>query len=454
MKARGLTARDLTLSGSEARITQANALQRRTIAGLILLFFALIPFEGVLRKWVLNAVQQPLAFVRDPVLLGIYLLYAAWGDRRKVTWVAIWSAAAAIAVCLVAVEAALHPLPIALYAIGLRNYLLYIPLTFIMRDVITRDDVARYLRFSLMISVPIGVLVAVQFFSPVGSIINKGLDETIIGRFLVAAGVVRPYGPFTFAAAQATFSVLAMANLLVAYDRKQELGLPIWLWIAAAAASFTMGALSGARTYFIGAAGVFAFYFLGSITAPDLSKKAARTTTGLLVVAALLGTFVFVFPLAFQTMSSRQQAAEHAEGSTVARTLSMITTVGTAVDRAEPFGVGIGAGSNAGAFVRGETGAWTLGEYDWPRIVIETGPVFGLSYLAFRALFFALLFAAALRANRERSDSSALTMFGLAGPTLLVAQITGQNQMLSLCWFTCGLTLAMANPPNTMTARR
>src|SRR5438045_3843494 len=46
----------------------------RRIKSLIWIYFALLLFEGALRKWVIPGLATPLLVVRDPVLLGAYAL--------------------------------------------------------------------------------------------------------------------------------------------------------------------------------------------------------------------------------------------------------------------------------------------------------------------------------------------------------------------------------------------
>jgi hypothetical protein len=335
-------------------------------------------------------------------------------------------------------------LPWLVYILGIRYYLAYVPLMFIMRDVMRRGDTDRYIKLMLWLSIPIMLLVMLQFFSPVASNINRGLNDDINGRFLVIAGIVRPYGPFTFTQAQATYSVLSLCGLLIGLERRRALQLS-WLALGVFAfACFAMGALSGARTYFIGAGIVIGFYLLGSFTSPGIRQGGARLLSVAAVVVGFLVVFVFVFPTSFDAMLQRQESTMHGGEDLTRRSLSSFTEVGAAFSDAPPVGLGLGAGSNAGAAARGETADWSLGENDWPRIVMETGPLAGALYISFRIAAFLWIFYESFAANRRTGDVSALVMFGIAGPTLLVQQITAQNQMLSFCWFTCGMTLALA----------
>src|SRR5436853_1312429 len=50
----------------------------RITRGLIWLYFALLLFEGVLRKWILPSLSNPILIIRDPLVVLIYL--SAFGD--------------------------------------------------------------------------------------------------------------------------------------------------------------------------------------------------------------------------------------------------------------------------------------------------------------------------------------------------------------------------------------
>jgi hypothetical protein len=52
--------------------------------------------------------------------------------------------------------------------------------------------------------------------------------------------------------------------------------------------------------------------------------------------------------------------------------------------------------------------------------------------------------AIALRANVAHGDAGPLVIFGYVAPLLFYSQISGQNTLLSFCWFSLGLLLGLA----------
>jgi hypothetical protein len=126
----------------------------------------------------------------------------------------------------------------------------------------------------------------------------------------------------------------------------------------------------------------------------------------------------------------------------------MMTSAIAPMADAPLFGHGAGAGSNIGSYLihNGETLNWSLGEYEWPRIIEELGAIVGSWFLAFRVGLCTWLLAISIRASRKLGDEGALVLFGFSGPLLLTGTITGQNQILSFCWLFVGLTIALARP--------
>ena len=157
---------------------------------------------------------------------------------------------------------------------------------------------------------------------------------------------------------------------------------------------------------------------------------------------ALLMTVVF--PQAWETMTQRQEEAVAAEGSTLSRAFHMATEMFSAIGQAPPFGFGIGAGTNAGIYAATGELAFTLAEYEWTRVVLECGPVFGLLVIGVRVALTLWCGAIALRANVANGDAGPLVIFGYVAPLLFYSQISGQNTLLSFCWFSLGLLLALA----------
>lgn len=411
---------------------------------LIIAFAALILLEGILRKWLLPSVQQPLAFIREPILFLIYAFYARDYGIRK-SWFVPYAIFSALLVALALGQALYYQYPLLVPFLGVRFYIFYMPLAFIMGEVMTDRQMGRLLRFLLWASIPVGLLVFLQFSWPVAHPINKGTSDDIEGRFTVVADIVRPYGPFTFATGQAHFAAMMLAILIISFERSRQYSVPAWLLSLAGGAILTMGALSGSRTYFGFAILVVAAYLLAGLTASRIRAGIKRLILVFGLIMVFVTTFVLVFPRAFESMSHRQESAVASEGSTLGRVVAGLTDVLEPLDHAPAFGYGLGMGTNAARLVRDTDTGFALGETEWIRMINEIGPIFGFPVLGLRVLFVLCLGFMALAVNRRTGDGSALILFGFVGYLLFAGQITLQNQLVSICWFAVGMTLAFVS---------
>lgn len=423
---------------------------RRRIVSALMLFFLFLPLEGVLRKWVLNEIEQPLVFIRDPILLYVYFQYAEWTSGILKSWLFYWIVAGILFVFFAWFQVMSNGGPIVIYLLGLRGYVLYIPLAFVMAEAMRAEDLRRWLKLMLTLSIPIGMLAVGQFFSPVESAINKGLTDDVEGRFIVIEGVVRTYGPFTFTQAQSTFAALALAAFLIAWVKRVEFHFSMILLTIAGFWVFAMGAVSGARTYFGSAILVILAYMAAGLVSRNIERGLLRALGGGLIVGAFLLVFIFAFPSSFEAMSERQASAIEAEGSTVDRGLSFFTSTFDVIDDTPFLGYGMGIATNAGQTILSGKQTYAFAEYEWPRIVQELGPIYGLLFIVFRIWLFLWLVGRSLRTNLQTGDPSSLIMFGFVGYLVLVGQITAQNQLLSFSWFSVGLVLALSRQvPNS-----
>jgi hypothetical protein len=421
-----------------------NERARRRAVAACQVFFLLIILEGVLRKWLLNPIQQPLVLVRDPVLIFIYLQYCFYRRWALPSWVMGFGLALALLLALILLQASYLDLSASVYLIGLRNYIAFAPLAFIIGEIYDRQDLDNFIKMNLYMCVPIGLLVAAQFFSPVDSLLNKSPDNGVEGIFVVAEGVVRPYGPFTFTVGQAAYGAMAVAIGLIALERRAWLGLSWPALMISLGAIGTMGVLSGTRTYFLSAGMVFLAYALSSATGAGNAAAFKRGAYAVIAVLGMVLLMTVVFPRAYETMSERQADAVAVEGSTLGRAVSMLTEVSDAMTDTPLFGLGVGYGTNAGSYASAGVRGFSLAEYEWKRLVQECGPLFGFIVIGIRIALAVWASVLALEANIRRNDAAAMIMLGFVGPLFFVGQISGQNTMLSFAWFGLGLVVALS----------
>jgi hypothetical protein len=107
------------------------------------------------------------------------------------------------------------------------------------------------------------------------------------------------------------------------------------------------------------------------------------------------------------------------------------------------FGYGLGIGTNAGAkFLTGHS-MFILHEGEWPRVLLESGRLFGLAYLLWRCAFVGQTGWFCIKSVR-RGNLLPLLLFGSSFLPMLNGQF-GQPTILGFAVFATGLALAARN---------
>jgi len=417
---------------------------RRRIVAYCYVFYALIFLQGVLRKWVMTDWGDYLILICDPVLGLIYVEYLLLEKARALRQFGLWIALCFAYLMLALVQSLmLEKLDLLLVAIGFRYYLFYLPLVAVLPAVFTRADLQRFIKFNLYIAVPIAVLAVAQFYAPLTSPLNAGIGiDAFI--FQVVAGVVRPYGPFSFAAAQAYYAALALCFVLIAWSGRDYFRISLPLLVVAGIAALSMGAVSGSRSYFLAAAVIAVVFVLSAFAARGAGSAGVTIASSAGLAVAFIVLFAVVFPEALETMTSRQQTAVASEGSTIGRVGFIFTEFISAIGDAPFFGYGVALGTNVGSYLVLGTRDFALAEYEWTRLTQELGPLFGLMVIGLRVLFFLWLGHLAIRGLLVRNQPFAVLMWAFAGPLVLVGSVTTQNTLLAFAWFTAGMVVALA----------
>jgi hypothetical protein len=410
----------------------------------IWLYFWLLILEGALRKWILPQLSAPLLLVRDPVVLLIY--WHAYRSRRISTHglaaLALVSAAIVLLTFIQFVGGIDEPLT-ALY--GVRSYLLYLPLIFVMKCVLTGDDVKQIGRWFLIISIPMTVLMIQQYRAPSGSWLNIGAGGESNVQLYFAGEHVRASGTFSFINGTSDFFPITAAFLLFGIT---QVGTYSNLLLSAAViANIIALPISGSRTLFFSSAFVVACGVLSLLSSGRSFGRLIKVASGVLV-AAVICSQLPVFRDSLASFADRWQSADQAEGGGGAqgvlqtRVLDTITAPFEMLVEVPLFGNGIGLGSNVAAAARTGSRDFLLAEAEWPRVVQECGPIFGLLFLGYRVLLCGTLISASL-SLRHRTATLGLLLAAATVPQLLINTVE-QPTNLGFMVFGAGLSLAAA----------
>jgi hypothetical protein len=418
------------------------------VRGLIWTYFILLIFEGSLRKWVLPQYSDVLLVVRDPVVLATYALAIRGRVFPNTGYVVSLAVIGVLSwlVSLVVLEQYLSLQPLILVTgFGFRSNFLHLPLIFIIGKVFDHDDLLKLGKWILIGSIPMAILLAIQFNAAPDSFINRtvGLGETL--QIGAGGDKIRPPGTFSF-----TSGVVFCASLAATYLLYGGLTRGVyrnWLLFSAGFALMVMIGVSGSRSVLLAVVVVIASLVAIILVRPSALNQFGRNL--LIVVAVLfLVSRVPVFKEGVQILSDRFTSTAEAEentiaGGLVARGLSGFTEAFKFIPIAPIGGYGLGIGTNGGAKFLSGRSMFLLTEGEWGRVVLESGPILGFAYLIWRCV---LVFNLGVLSFKQLKRGEILTiMLYLAGFVALLTGQFGQPTNLGFAVFLGGLCLASAN---------
>lgn len=412
----------------------------------IWLYFLLLIFEGALRKWVLPGLSTPLLIVRDPIAL--YIIITAW--QRKMLPPdpgLVWMTIIGILSILTAISLGHGSLLVALY--GARILLLHFPMIYVIGNVFIREDVVKMGRAVMLISLPMTVLVAIQFYSPQSAWVNRGIGGDLKGAgFSGALGFFRPPGTFSFTTGNTQF--YSLVTCFVFYFLLHPKEINRILSLAATGCLLAAIPLSISRSLFFQILLTGLFVFIAS----------ARNSKyiGKVLVAGILGALSLVFLnqyAFFQTavgaftarFTNASTSEGGIEGTFMDRYLGGILRAlsDSASSRLPFFGYGIGMGTNVGSISLVGRRGFFLSEEEWGRVIGEVGPMMGLSIIAIRV---GLTIKIVRNGYRNLSKGDSLTWILLSLGAISVAQGGwAQPTSLGFCIIIGGLMYASSKSP-------
>ncbi|WP_448702985.1 hypothetical protein ACFGVR_11595 [Mucilaginibacter sp. AW1-3] len=335
-------------------------------------------------------------------------------------------------------------LPVAIY--GARMFLIHFPMVFVMGRIFNREDVVKLGRITLWISLPMIVLIGLQFYSPQSAWVNRGLGDDAAGAgFAGALGYFRPPGTFSFTTGNTLFFSFVAAYVIYFLFNAKSINRLLLIGASVAVIASIPLSISRSLTFQVVLSLIFAF--LAILRKPKNLGKA-------IVGAALVSIVLFalssssLFKTASNVLTTRFTNAESSEGG-LKGTLGdrylggVIYSLSTASE--QPFfGYGLGMGTKVGSqLLSGNRKVWLIAEAEWGRLIGEMGALMGLSVIALRlSLSIKLGVLSYLRMAKGDMLPWMLLSFGF----VLVAQGSwAQPTTLGFCTLIGGLMLASLN---------
>jgi hypothetical protein len=446
--------------------------RRKLMVRLVFAIYWLLIFEGVLRKWVVPQFNRELFFIRDPLVVWVYLLALSGRMRpQRSVFLIVGLVFSVICLPLVVLQFASSPYIHSwlLSAYGWRNYFFYFPLAFLIARYFRPQDFEYLMRWTLILVIPIALIVYVQFRSPSTAPINQGIgtgEGETYSNGGYALGLVRTYGTFTSSTGQTVFTGSVMAMLLAAWLRpKAKRPLQGVLLVAATGAGVTCLALSGSRGAMVEVGIIFAASIPAVLLMAGRSLAFQKIFIPILVVAvgAILATAVF--PLAVEAITSRWRSAGYTEnqaygaGGIFGRAVYDLGSFRFLLASTPPQGYQLGLGGNAAGVLSGkglsgesyyDPRLLSFGrreevavESDWGRQIIELGGTLGLLFIAFRVAFVIWLGKEAVGATVRSGDPLPLLLFVFIGIHLFGSQITGHGTVNGYAWLFAGFCMSI-----------
>lgn len=419
---------------------------RKRVVSAFVLIYLFILFEGVLRKWLLPGLSSAIYFIKDPIVLYIYWYAFRFGFFSKNLLSAYFVMLLVVFFVLVSAFLLSSPEGLVIYGYGVRNYLLYFPLIFVAGKTLQLADVYRFARITLFAAIPISVLVVMQYSSGPQAFVNKGIgDDDFI--FMIADGVVRPYGTFTFTAGHVVYVSACFAFLVAAiFDRALFRAVFAGRYLL-----FPVSAISVAVMCFLtGSRAIYAYAAIVLLAAlmVALIKKSQRNLLSLffLLAALFVSLLIFMSSDSYQILVERNRSAVASEGSPVTRAFSSLYAFTRVIDDAPLWGHGIGSGTNAASAIlragREQGAGFLLAEDEWSRIILELGLPIGALFILFRIFLLIWLLLKAYKALIRQGTGVPLLLCGFLAPILFNGVMTMQGTFLAFGVFYACLILA------------
>jgi hypothetical protein len=355
----------------------------KSIKTAIWAYFFLLIFEGALRKWILPFLADPLLLIRDPIVI-----WAVFKAYQQETVPRNGYVITSIVVGVISIFTALlfghGNILVAIY--GARPFLFYLPFIFIIAKVFNYEDVIKMGKITLWITLPITLLVALQFYSPQSAWVNRGVggDESGAG-FNGALGFFRPPGTFSFTNGTTLFYTFVSCYVFYFWlnpDKVNRL-----LLIAATFSLIASIPLSISRTLLFSVAVVALFVIIATARKPKYFTRVLGASIGLFLFLLILSQVSF-FQTATEAFSHRFNVASEQEGglegTLVDRYLGGLIAPFISSSNAPFFGSGSGIHTSVGTKLLSGSVISGISEGEIGRVIGEIGIIMGFIIIVVR----------------------------------------------------------------------
>jgi hypothetical protein len=437
-------------------------------AGIKAILVVLI-VEGAVRKWFLPEASQLVYFYKDLLMIVIVISYltrkhkSASLIRHELKMFSIPIAAFSIYVLAAISNPALpHPL---VGLLGLKAYLLYVPLAFLVPQMFTtKEKLVAFLKWYLIIALPVVVLSVMQFAdSEPNSALNRyawdeqtvaasGMDMEV-ANFLDSGGssYIRVSGPFSYISGLAVYlptMFALMLGLSSQYLKRIFRNGLRWIYYVALAAVATTAFMTGSRGAVVNL-GLITLIFYGMSSRKDLLRLSRQAIVGAVLI--FIGLTI-VFPQALNALYTRAFGGETQFEESRGRIAEVYNLPFNEAGYAGAFGYGVGATQNATPVMMSKLDLPFIGEripigYEGEsgRVMLELGIVGYLLHLFVRLSVLVMLLYACFSIRDAEAKSLAVAAFAAVLFPIIIGGAVVQHTQSVYQWFLIGIPLAMLN---------
>jgi hypothetical protein len=429
----------------------------------------IIVFEGAVRKWFLPSASEFVYFYKDLVMVALLIGYCMQrrkppliiGSRLRIVF--------AIAFIMILYSSALitnprapHPL---IGLLGVKSYFLYMPLALLVpRMFTTKDKVVAFLRWFLILCLPVIFLGATQFATAdASSSINKyawdavqqemGPDASSIASFEDSTGnsYVRVTGTFSYISGMAIYLPVAYALLLgfLSLDSFRQLPRIFqWIYYSILAGVVATAFMTGSRSAVV-ALIMITVVFFGLTSHRNLKRRIVQLV---LMGGIVLVVLTVLFPAALDALKTRTFGSEEQIEEGSGRITGVFSLPLDEAAYAGAFGYGVGATQNyvPALISRLELTNWgeplpPVREDEPYRVMLELGIIGYVLYCVLRFSLIITVWKICLSLRDTESRSLAVAICAVLTIHLFTGGAVIVHTQNVLQWFLIGVCLALSN---------
>jgi hypothetical protein len=300
---------------------------------------------------------------------------------------------------------------------------------------------------TLAISIPMAILIALQFYSPQTAWVNRGVGGDLDGAgFGGALGYFRPPGTFSFTNGTSLFFSFTASFIFYFWLSFKSINRIVLL--LATLGLLAAIPLSISRGLFFQVITTMLFAVIAISHKPKyFGRMLGAGICGLLLIILLSKSDYF--STSVDAFTARFEHANEVEGGLKGvlgdRFLGGMLSALTQSSREPFFGYGIGLGTNVGLMLVPDMDVVLNLDQEWARLVSELGPLLGVALILMRVGLSASL---AIRSYHRLSKGDMLPWMLLSFGFLTIAQAQwAQPTSLGFCTIIAGLLIASFKIP-------